>query len=683
MNKHADDWALPRWTPGYYLQRYLNRTLPLNEGSLSPYLATGIPAFETFRNRISDALPTYSDIDVSSLTPTEVKDVYARATGDTAPSEVVNSLNQMRLWKAMESRFGGQMANILGAGLLGGGAVGLLTSLPQWLKARKQLKEVEGISDDEKDSRGELAKTSQDDSDTGQRLWNMLEMGKMGPETSIRMPLGILPPGAPAGLAAAGGTIGGAVAANKFMHWLADRMRNKAIQVRKEKLRRQFETLMANEKYSSLNSVIDDAHSVFEKTGSWTDVPMAVLSAIGLIELLGGLKAGQHLAAAGDPNRLKVKAIEHALRLRRAGRPLEFKLPADEDEEDVVEPEVLPGLDDQALALPAHTEYDEALDLGKMGSVKHAQVSPSVPGGSSSQRLLVNPLAPPPQANSTSPMLSNPLAPGGGSQQLSPGTQLHSLPSASTYEDFAASYTPPVIDRTPGGAQGWVLDRLGIPRETVGAFRNINPATISALSDAMNQLTPEQIEALPGMLGTLSSDGGIDLGAISPETIAGILRDNPELTSSLQDQLMQNIDVGSLLSNLTPEQRSAIQDQLMSGVDVDSLMQQYMTPDRLRAMLSNPEVAQALRQQAGEAIFGGVGDWLGQVGQGFMNPQPGYGYAAMAPGLSQYLGGNGNEIIGGLMQLLSRISGAIPGIFGGSQESQTARAATDLPTNMA
>ena len=673
-------WAIPQEKgPGRQIQAILSRVLPVPE-TQGRWRSGGAPSTEDVRQHLRAHYPEST----AQINAQPSRELYATARSQVSLPETLKAIDasetQANLLKAMYARFGGQMANMLFLGALGGGGMGLASALPAWLKARRKLDTTRGRRGDEEE--GELAKTSQEDTaapsvDTSQlpnlltrqqgRPANVLETPALTPSNSMWMGLGPLPPGVPAGLAIGGGLLGSGLVAHKFMAYLTDRLRNKEIQVRKEKLRQQFEDLMAGDaKYASVNDVIDDAYTTMSKTSGippWTHKPMALLSALALLEFVGGYAAGGRLARQGDPERLRAKAVEHGLKLRRLGRRPRVELGLEpekrekEDEDEVPDPEVLPpSAFDGMPALPAG-DYDEALDLSKMStSVKASATSESMIGRGLSAF---------------------------GRGVTAPGRYLGN-------EWWKRGRPADVVQRTLGGPRPTSYMDTQMQQGAQRAIQSpeVQQQIATSLPDIVGRLTPKE---LSGMQSTLT--GGMD--------IVNMIRQlTPEQRAEARSEFMGDMDIGALmqenmtperlqqmLRSMTPKQVDHLRQTLMGDMDVGNMLQQ-LTPEQVQAFMARPEIAEAMRGQMGNAAWGSVGNWLGQAASSFMSPQQGYGWRALGPGLGQYLGGNGGQVMSGLMDILSRISGAIPGIFGGAPDpaasagQPTGRPATDLPAKM-
>lgn len=624
MDKQAEsEWELSKLTPGRYLQAHRSgMALPEDKPK---WVVSDVDPISKWRTDLEGVLPGASDMSPEELaefvqgSPKFPSDIKQRMT-DTMADATTR--------RAMQSRFEGQMLNLLAGGLLAGGGLGVASAVPQWLKARKQLESVPGKK--RREEEGELAKSSATDSEamstalrTDQPTDVPVGAGKMldlKPEHSLWMPWGNLPAGAPLGLAAAGGLAGGSVLGHKLMQALSDKLRNKAFAERKKKLRDQFEELLnGGTKYASVEMVIDESYAALEKSAvkPWSHSLVALASMLGLLELTAGVSAGRSMARRTDPLRTKAKAVEHAFKMRRAGkpRPLELK-PADEEDEKDQELSASGVLDDASA-------YDEALDLSKISSLLiKAAYGPS--GGVQPMQPMQTPLNIPGKPDAT---------PWG--QKIQQGTQ------NLLNRGLTRAVENPMVQR-------------GISQVAPGVMQNVmgNPAVQSQMQ-----------KSLPGML------EGMDFSGL-------------QLSDDQVGQLMGNIDIGKVMGNIPPEQMQAMQQQMMGNVDVGDMLQNVSAED-MQALMGRPDMQSMLREQMGQSLWGGVKDWAGQVGQNFMNPAQGQGYAAMGPGLAgtlgSYLGGSGGNIIQQLMQLLSRITGAVPGIFGGAPDQAVAPSAQALP----
>jgi hypothetical protein len=331
-------------------------------------------AAEDIRNLMIGRNPEEADY-WSGLPAKEVYEEYAqRDPGKPGePSLGEMSLGNVKLRRAQQARLAGRMLNwLLTAGGVGAG-LGLTSRLPKLLKLEKELKAVPGAKDREKQSAvGGIGE----------------EPFKITPESDVWTALGPLPSGTLLGAGGLAALMGSAYGANLLTEKLIDRWRAKRIQDRKEQLREEFENLLTYDKSSALSEAIDllaadwmekDAQGEESLVRRYSRPAIAMLSGAGLLSLLLGLQTGHTLAGtgAGDPLKLKAKAVEHALRAKRYGRRPRLQLVASEDDdEEVVEPEVLPAVREVPIKLPAAPteEYDEAFDLSKLSSLtKYAQ----------------------------------------------------------------------------------------------------------------------------------------------------------------------------------------------------------------------------------------------------------------------------------------------------------------------
>lgn len=177
----------------------------------------------------------------------------------------------------------------------------------------------------------------------------------------------------PAGVAT---LLGSALAADKLTDWITDKSRAKIMAKRKQKLRREFEELLA-----------DDSGAI--KTAGVSAGPLVVgLGTIyALWSMMEAAKLGAGLRRRTDPGRIQQSALDHALKLRRTGLPTTIRLQPIEPEEAASEEEKerkAPILSRTPVEIPvvlppryrskvkrdeAPSEYDEALDLLKFSNI--------------------------------------------------------------------------------------------------------------------------------------------------------------------------------------------------------------------------------------------------------------------------------------------------------------------------
>lgn len=179
--------------------------------------------------------------------------------------------------------------------------------------------------------------------------------------------------------------IGGALAADRAVDWLTDRSRKRKVEKRREELRKQFNELLIDgdentEKIAALTEWIDEAAESFDKEAV---SPAALITPL-MVALMGiggysGFQVGKELRKRTDPGRVRLAALQHAIKAKSRKRPLSLQIEAVAPEE-VEDADTLTSTLSPAEATTGYPvkseepevmpkgEYDEAFDLTKLSA---------------------------------------------------------------------------------------------------------------------------------------------------------------------------------------------------------------------------------------------------------------------------------------------------------------------------
>jgi hypothetical protein len=284
--------------------------------------------------------------------------------------------------REQQARAWGNIANLLMGGALAGAGYGLGRQLPKLL-ALRDIPKVEKRKKRKKEAQVEALG----------RAWRGLMRGGREklfplPTRPLDVPMGtsglLGRPGINWLLYPAAGIIPAHIT-YKLLDWATDVARSRKVRKRREALREQFQSLLADQDRSELGDSLDKASEIYgEKSAAIGPAALGGAMLYALLSGLAGYHAGAGIRRKVDPKRMRMEALRRALHLKRIKRPVTLEMTPVSPEEAVEEPEVLPPAAGGLTLPPAQMvmpipekkkkekdtgeqpEYEEALDLLKM-----------------------------------------------------------------------------------------------------------------------------------------------------------------------------------------------------------------------------------------------------------------------------------------------------------------------------